>query len=89
MAITVELRRGEATRVVSTLSDFEAIIKDEKLRYDIAEIRRLQAVGAQKKAIGKDAESAAAFKEAGKIKSALPGFIFQCKECRSDPWLRN
>jgi hypothetical protein len=38
MAITVELRRGEATRVVSTLSDFEAIIKDEKLRSDIAEI---------------------------------------------------
>lgn len=86
MAITVELRRGEATRVVSTLSDFEAIIKDEKLRSDIAEIRRLQAVGAQKKAIGKDAESAAAFKEAGKIKSALPGFIFQCKDFEIHNW---
>ena len=86
MAITVELHRGEATRVVSTLSDFEAIIKDEKLRSDIAEIRRLQAVGAQKKAIGKDAESAAAFKEAGKIKSALPGFIFQCKDFEVHNW---
>ncbi len=86
MAITLEPRRGEATRVISSLTDFVNVTKDEKVVRDIAEIRRLQTVGAQKKAIGKDAESADAFRQADKIKSALPGFIFQCREFEVHNW---
>ena len=86
MAITVELHRGEPTRVVSAYSEFAAVTKGEKLNRDIAEIRRLQTVGAQKKAIGKGEESAAAYREADRIKAALPGFIFQCKEFEVHNW---
>lgn len=86
MAITVEMRRGEATRVVASLDEFRAVVDDPKLERDVAEIRRLQGAAAQKKLIGKDADAAGLLKEADKIKSALPGFIFQCREFDVHNW---
>ena len=79
MAITVEKSRGTATVPVATADAFLNIVRTEKLKSDIQQIRSLKARAAACEQIGKTEDAAKAKREMQKIKSGLPGFIFQCK----------
>ena len=86
MAITVEMTRGKATVPVATADAFLNIVRTEKLKSDIAQIRSLKERAATCEQIGKTEDAAKAKREMQKIKSGLPGFIFQCKEFLVHNW---
>ena len=86
MAITVEMHRGGATVAVADPQAFMAIVRDGKLRSDIQQIRSLREKAALAESIGKTQDAVAMKQQYQKIKSALPGFIFQCRAFEVHNW---
>lgn len=87
MAICVELRRGEATKTITSWEELEQILREEKLAKDIAEIRASLKQADNYKRIGKTQEAQEASKRANYTKSQLPGFIFQCSTFTPNRWV--
>lgn len=89
MAICVELKRGEATKTITSWEELEQILRDPKLAKDIADIRASLKAADNYKKIGKVEEAKKAAQKAAITKSNLPGFIFQCSSFTPHKWVDN
>lgn len=87
MALAFEPGRGKPCIIISTRAEFDNVVNDSKLAKDIATIREnLAKASALTRDI--DAKEKQAFlAKAGKTKSQLPGFVFQCKDFTDHEWI--
>lgn len=86
MAFLVELGRGKPCEVV-TQELFKKVISDENLKAKIIQYRSMKTIADEQEAAGNLDQAKQLRSEAAKLKSQLPGWVFQAKAMEEHEWI--